>query len=205
LKRTATTGNAILGLLALRPSWSTWELRNQLRRNMRFFWPRAESRILAEVKRLDEEGLAEAKREMVGRRPRTTYSITAAGRRQLAEWLATPPRPTSLESEPVLRTLFGQLGTREQLEVAVAQVEADADALIEVARTVAAEYLAGTAPFQDHVDHRAFVFDYLATHADGMRSWAERTRKTIAHWPELSDQQRREHALALIERRRAVL
>ena len=37
MRRTATTANAILGLLALRPEWSTWELTKQLRRNMRFF------------------------------------------------------------------------------------------------------------------------------------------------------------------------
>jgi DNA-binding PadR family transcriptional regulator len=205
MRRTATTGNAILGLLALRPSWSTWELRNQLRRNMRFFWPRAESRILAELKRLDSEGLAKARRQMVGRRPRTTYSITAKGKRQLQQWLATPPRATTLESEPLLRTLLGQLGTREQLEVAVDQVEADAEMLIDVARAVAHEYLTGTAPFQDHVDHRAFVFDYLATHAEGMRGWAERTRKTLSTWPDLSDDERRDQALELIERRRAAL
>jgi PadR family transcriptional regulator AphA len=205
MHRTATTGNAILGLLALRESWSTWELRNQLRRNMRFFWPRAESRILAELKRLDRDGLAKAHREMQGHRPRTTYKITKKGRRQLQEWLATPPRGTTLESEPLLRVLLGQLGTRGQLERAIAQVEADAAALMEVAQTVADEYLSGTAPFQDHVDHRAFVFDYLATHADGMRGWAERTRTAIDDWPAISDDERRDRALTLIEKRRAAL
>lgn len=205
MRRTATTANAILGLLALRPQWSTWELRNELRRNMRFFWPRAESRILAELKRLDEAGLAKARRELVGRRPRTTYSITKAGREQLKEWLATPPRGTTLESEPLLRVLLGQLGTREQLEIAIDRVEADAEILVETARTVAHEYLTGTAPFQEHVDHRAFVFDYLATHADGMRGWAERTRTAIGEWPALSDGERRDRALALIETRRARL
>ena len=52
-RKTASTANALLGLLALRPEWTTWELTTQLRRNMRFFWPRAESRIPAELKRLD--------------------------------------------------------------------------------------------------------------------------------------------------------
>jgi hypothetical protein len=136
---------------------------------------------------------------MRGRRPRTTYSITRKGNEQLDAWLAAPPRATTLESEPLLRVLLGQLGSREQLARAVEQVEADAAALIDVAGTIADEYLAGTAPFQDHVDHRAFVFDYLATHAEGMRGWAERTKKAIAAWPGLSDGERRDRALALIE------
>src|SRR4051794_18519541 len=52
MRRTATTANAILGLLALQREWSTWELTKQLRRNMRFFWPRAESQIYVEAKGL---------------------------------------------------------------------------------------------------------------------------------------------------------
>src|SRR6266700_1862350 len=103
MRRTATTSNAILGLLALRPQWSTCELATQLRRNMRFFWPRAESRIYEEARALDEKGFARAKRTFHGRRQRTTYSITASGRRQLARWLATPPKATALECEPVVR------------------------------------------------------------------------------------------------------
>ena len=79
-KRTATTANAILGLLALRKEWSTWELTTQLRRNLRFFWPRAESQIYAEVKTLVGRGWARDRQTFVGRRARTNYTITAAGR-----------------------------------------------------------------------------------------------------------------------------
>ena len=46
------------------------------------------------------KGYATAARGYSGKRPRTTYKITAAGRRALKQWLATPPRPTALECEP---------------------------------------------------------------------------------------------------------
>ena len=62
MRRTATTANALLGLLALRPSWTTWELTKQLRRNMRFFWPRVESRIYDEARTLVERGWARDRR-----------------------------------------------------------------------------------------------------------------------------------------------
>jgi PadR family transcriptional regulator AphA len=65
------TANAILGLLALRPEWKTWQLATQLRRNMRFFWPRAESRIYAEARALERAGLTIATKTMHGKRPRT--------------------------------------------------------------------------------------------------------------------------------------
>src|SRR5215472_9353808 len=106
MRRTATTANAILGLLALRPTWSTWELTKQLRRNMRFFWPRAESQIYEEVKTLDGRRWARSRQSFVGKRARTSYTITAAGRKELTAWLASPPRPTALECEPLLRVFL---------------------------------------------------------------------------------------------------
>ena len=197
-RRTATTGNAILGLLALRASWSTWEIRTQLRRNMRFFWPRAESRIYAEAKGLVDKGLARAERTRHGRRIRTTYAITPAGEEALRDWLATPPRGTHLECEPLLRILLGDHGTPDQLERALAQVEADAAEILAVGRTVAREYRAGTAPFQHQVHLRVFVFDFLSSHALMLLGWAARTRAELARWPHSSHEERAERAVRTI-------
>lgn len=198
VRRTATTANALLGLLALRPSWSTWELTTQLRRNMRFFWPRVESRIYDEARTLVARGLARDRRSYTGRRARTNYAITAKGRRELQQWLATPPRGTNLECEPLLRVFLGDLGTTEQLLVALEQVRADGDAILAVGRTVAAEYCTGTAPFQDQVHLRALVFDFLSSHALMLREWADRAEKAIAEWPNLSSSQREKRAQAAI-------
>jgi len=205
MARTATTGNALLGLLALRREWTTWELTTQLRRNMQFFWPRAESRILAELKRLHADGLVRARKEAVGRRPRTVYAITAKGRRELVRWLDAPPRATTLESEPLLRVLLADLGSPAQLRRALDQVEQDAQAILVVGRTVAAEYQAGTAPFQDHVHVRAFVFDFLTTHATGMLGWVQRTRATLDTWPGMDDAERDKRAVRTIVRQARAL
>ena len=189
-KRTATTANAILGLLALRKEWSTWELTTQLRRNLRFFWPRAESQIYAEVKALVARGWARDRQTFVGRRARTSYTITAAGRRALTAWLATPPKPTTLECEPLLRVLLADFSTHEQLGLALDQVRADADAILEVGRVVGAEYLAGAAPFQDQVHIRALVFDFLSHHALMLREWADRTERALKGWEGASTRSR---------------
>lgn len=201
MARTATTANALLGLLALRPEWTTWELATQLRRNMRFFWPRAESRILAELKRLDRDGLVRSRTESVGRRQRTVYAISAKGRRHLAAWLQSTPRGASLESEPVLRILLGGLGSTDDMQRALDRVEQDAHDILEVGRVVAAEYAAGVAPFQDQVHVRGFVFDYLTTHATGMLDWVQRTRLVLHDWPALSDEERAARAVERITAR----
>jgi DNA-binding PadR family transcriptional regulator len=198
-RRTATTANAILGLLALRESWSTWELTKQLRRNMRFFWPRAESQIYQEARQLVAKGHAKATRSYTGRRARTSYAITREGRKALDAWLATPPRPTTLECEPLLRVFLADFATQEQLALAVQQVRDDAHAILDVGRVVGPEYLAGTAPFQDQLHVRAVVFDFLSHHAQMLLDWADRAETAFATWGD-GDAARDKAALAAIHK-----
>src|SRR5215207_6525844 len=88
------TSYAILGHLALRP-WKAYDLSRSINRSLRWFWSRAESRIYAEAARLVTAGLVQASHTAVGARRRTTYSITADGRRALADWLGSPAPPSS--------------------------------------------------------------------------------------------------------------
>src|SRR5437763_16833093 len=87
--RLTTTTYAILGLLAIRP-WTSYELTKQMDRSLGRIWPRAASKLYEEPKKLVDAGLAVGTSEMVGRRPRTMYSITPAGRAAVAEWLHEP-------------------------------------------------------------------------------------------------------------------
>jgi DNA-binding PadR family transcriptional regulator len=203
MRKSGTTAHAILGLLALRPSWSTYELSQQLRRNMRFFWPRAESRIYADAKVLVERGWATSKSIPVGQRTRTVYTITPAGEQALRDWLATPPRATALECEPLLRVFLGDLADTDAMRSALDQARRDAEAVLSVGRRVSDEYLAGTAPFQDQVHLRAFVFDFLSHHALMLQQWADRTEATLNRWPRLSEKQRTALALRTIRTARA--
>ncbi len=75
-----TTSYAILGQLALQP-WTMYDLARQMRINLHYFFPRAESQVYAEPKRLVELGLAVADTEMTGKRARTVYRITDASKR----------------------------------------------------------------------------------------------------------------------------
>jgi DNA-binding PadR family transcriptional regulator len=74
----STTSHAILGQLAWGEA-TTYELVKAMVRNMRFMWPRAESRIYEEAKRLVDAGLAEAHEGSTGRRRATAGP--AGGRR----------------------------------------------------------------------------------------------------------------------------
>src|SRR5437867_4237614 len=109
----STTSYAILGLLAIRP-WTAYELAQQALRSLRFCWPKSESLIYAEPKRLVRLGLATVEHEPAGRRTRARYAITLAGRDALRYWLASAPAPPQLEFEGLLRIMFANQGTSEQ-------------------------------------------------------------------------------------------
>src|SRR5688572_24145566 len=117
------TSYAILGLLAIQ-AWTTYELAQQMQRGLRNFWPRAESRIYEEPKRLVALGLARASNEMTGQRPRTIYRITPKGRRWLARWLeADGGGGPQLEFELLVKVWLAEHGTRSGAQQAVAAIK----------------------------------------------------------------------------------
>src|SRR6266508_3848914 len=139
-----TTSYAVLAQLAVRP-WSTYELARQRVRYFRYVWPRAESAIYREVKRLAAMKLIAGKREYVGKRPRTVYSITEAGRLTLREWLDTPVSPFAMDFEAMIRLFIAPLGTKEQIIGTLEQVRSDAQDMLHFGGAVRQEFLEGRA------------------------------------------------------------
>src|SRR5688572_24106711 len=113
-----TTSYAVLGMLAVRP-WTGYELTQQMRRSLDYCWPKAESVLYDEPRRLVRLGLAQAHREAGDGRPRTRYEITGEGRAALTAWLRTEPGPPRLELEPLLRLLFADHGEPDDLRRAL--------------------------------------------------------------------------------------
>jgi PadR family transcriptional regulator AphA len=195
----STTSYAILGQLVWGEA-TTYELVKAMGRNLRFMWPRAESRIYEEAKRLVDAGLAVAHEGHTGRRKRTVYAITEEGRRALREWLAGPPDALVLEHGPLLRILLGREGRPEDLLEAVASAREHAEAMLAVGTPLAQEYLDGRHPQQDEVHLRSLTFDYLYRWALFNRAWAERTEAEVRRWRDTEpNAAKRRRALARIE------
>jgi DNA-binding PadR family transcriptional regulator len=172
-----TTSYAILGQLALRP-WSAYELTKEMQRNLHYFWPRAESRIYDEIKRLQGAGLATSTPSFTGRRRRMTYEITAAGRRALASWLEEDPLSgVALESEGLLRIF--EATAPQHMRAAVETIRAQAAEILPKLVSVGQEYLEERAPFQDRVRWRAYINDFLTSYALMLEEWAQRTEHAI--------------------------
>jgi DNA-binding PadR family transcriptional regulator len=109
------TSYAVLGLLAVRPR-SAYDLVRQIKRsNIRLIWPRAESKLYEEPKTLVAHGLAVAGVARTGARRRTVYRITPRGRQALRGWLDEPGAALLLEFEGMVKVVYGDFGTKEQL------------------------------------------------------------------------------------------
>ena len=191
-----TTSYAVLAQLAIRP-WSTYELAQQRVRYFRYVWPRAESAIYREVKRLAAMDLAAARREYVGKRPRTLYSITDPGRQVLRAWLGTPVSPFAMDFEAMIRLFIAPLGTKEQLVVTLEQVRGDAQEMLAFGGAVKQEFLDGRAVTQDQAHIRALAVDFFISLLNTVNDWAERTLAEIQGWKDLSPDGKNDRALEI--------
>jgi PadR family transcriptional regulator, regulatory protein AphA len=177
-----TTSYALLGLLAIK-SWTSYELTQQMQRSLRRFWPRAESKLYEEPKKLAAQGLVTGAVQTVGRR-RTVYTITDDGRRELARWLSRPGEGPVLESEQLLKVFFAEHGTKQDLLATLADVRAWGEQRAAEDAAIARGYLAGQGPFQARAAQLALVGRYSADLAEMNRRWAEWATAVVEQWPE---------------------
>ena len=180
-----TTSYAVLAQVAVRP-WSTYELAQQRVRYFRYVWPSAESAIYREAKRLASMGLIEGTKEYTGKRARTVYSITEAGKEALTAWLGTPVSPFSMVFEAMLRVFVAPLGTKDELTGTLKQVQADAQDMLRFGGEVKQEFIDGINVTQDQVYIRAIAVDFFVSHLNTVAAWAERTLAEIETWDDLT-------------------
>jgi DNA-binding PadR family transcriptional regulator len=181
--RATTTSYAILGLLAVR-SWTTYELTQQMDRSLGRIWPRAASKLYEEPKKLVALGWARATEERVGRRPRTTYSITSKGRRALARWLQEPGAGPVLEWEQLLKIQFADQGTRTDALATLAAAREWAIERNEENLAAGRAYAAGTGPFQERAAVNALNGRILTDLYAMVRDWAEWATGIVETWPD---------------------
>ena len=175
------TSFAVLGLLAIQP-WATYDLAKLMQRSLHFFWPRAESNLYAEPKRLVATGLAEARAEWNGDRRRTVYSITDRGREALREWLATPPADARVESEAHLRLLYANYGSVGDLLNAIQSIQDDAQRTIDHYTQLLLEYGRGEGLFPERIHVNALVGSLSIEQARAAVRWAGWAREAVGTW-----------------------
>jgi PadR family transcriptional regulator, regulatory protein AphA len=97
----------LLGLLTVAPM-SGYDLGQNIRTSVGFFWNESYGQIYPNLKTLAAEGLVTSKTErQKGKPDRHIYSITKKGRERLAAWLAVAPQPEIPRNELLLKLFFG--------------------------------------------------------------------------------------------------
>ena len=117
-------------------------------------------------------GLATSREEWTGSRRRTIYSITDSGREALAEWLASSSSRQRYESEALLKVLFAENGTKDDLLATIRAIREDAFAVREHFLRFADVYEAGDGQYPDRFDLSALAARLLCEQQAVTARWA---------------------------------
>jgi PadR family transcriptional regulator, regulatory protein AphA len=179
----STTSYAVLGLLAIKP-WTTHELVQQVDRSLRRLWPRAQSKLYEEPKKLVAHGFARAADDPVGKRRRTRYTITPDGRRALAAWVQQPGAGPALEFEQLVKIHFSDSGTKADiLENLAAARQWVAEQNVENLATARA-YLAGDGQFPQRAALNQLTGRFLTDYYAMVDQWAAWAAEIVEAWPD---------------------
>lgn len=175
------TSYAVLGLLCV-SEWSAYDLVRQVERGWTDTWPRAVSGIYREPKKLVEHGYATERSEPSTRRSRTVYIATDAGRTAFREWLDSDCAEPKLEAEALLRVLFAEHGTKDQLLAAIESVGAYGRRRSEALLRQGEEYLSGETAFPDRLHVLQLVGGFHAFYLGALTEWSRWASTEVARW-----------------------
>jgi len=178
-----TAAYITLGLLTSQ-DWSAYQLAEQVGRGVDQLWPRADRQRYITPKRLEEEGLVTSRTEPSGKRTRTIYSITPAGRTELSRWLSRESRPPMLEFEGMIRVLLGDQGSIDDLRATLETMHHQATAARKLFAAHAST-LAGTADtFPERRHLLAMANRFMIGHYEHIIEWSAWALQQTATWPD---------------------
>lgn len=178
-----TTTYGVLGLLAVRP-YSTYELTKAMGLSVGRVWPRAESKLFEEPKKLVEHGYAKARQEKVGRRPRTVYSITPGGRRALAAWLAQPGAGPAIEFEGLVKLMFADHGSRDDALETIARAKAWAVTMNTESIAAGERFAEGEGRYEERRATTLLIGAFLTDFYALVAQWADWAEAEVTSWPD---------------------
>ena len=181
-----TSGYAVLALLDLKP-WTGYELTHQAQRSLRYAWPKSERLLYSEPKKLVELGYATVHQEEQSNRTRNVYTITEQGRQALKVWTTTRTQPPRLEIEALLRLLFADQGSTEDVLGALNEFEEDIGEHHQAIVELMASYLDGGHPFPQRTHLSVLFATFQIEIFKTIERWIDFARDEIEEWPTTQD------------------
>src|SRR5919112_1910404 len=169
------TAYVILGMVSREPR-SGYEIKALVDDSTRFFWAASYGQIYPELRRLAEAGLVEAESQPTGRRKRTLYRLTDAGREELRRWLDLATARLEVRDEGLLKLFFAGAAepgrAAEIIDAKQRLMEEKVATLREIEPLAAA--LASSDPFPH------MVLRYGLESSEWAIDWCERARAELA-------------------------
>lgn len=179
----STTAHALAGLLTLR-SWTAYELTGQMRRALRWAWPRTEANLYNEIKGLVPHGLATSEEEVSGGRVRKRYQATEHARAAVGEWLRTAPAPVQVQFETLLRVFLADQGSMADLQNSIAATRRQTyEAIAEILPTVE-EYAGANPPYPGRAHLNVLFIVFMADFFRTVLEWCDKVDEEVATWPD---------------------
>ncbi|MEZ5144523.1 MAG: hypothetical protein R2726_18725 [Acidimicrobiales bacterium] len=126
------------------------------------------------------------------------YSITPAGQDALRGWLATGSAVPRFQNEPLLRVLFADHGTVEDLRRVLAELRSHVADRRRLGIAQMAPYLDGEGLFQERAHIVVLVADLVSRIMGALDDWAASVEQIAADWDTT-------HALGMTDDARALL
>jgi DNA-binding PadR family transcriptional regulator len=178
-----TTSYVMLGLLTFR-EMSGYDLKLLADRSIKYFyWSPTKSQIYSELRRLETHGLVTMREVVQQQRPdKRIYTITAAGRAAMEQWLGqTDIKPDTYKSQLLLKLFFGHLASPQTLITLLEQRQQELEKFLEWCKEKKHDL---EEQLEEPVDEASLIFPLYTlqntlakAHAD--LSWAETTLKAL--------------------------
>lgn len=124
------TAYVILGVLQYGPK-SGYDIKARVDISTRFFFSASYGQIYPELKRLRARKLISGTSHKTGRRARTVYELTDAGRERLREWMLSPGAGIEIRDEGLLKVFLSGTLSREEQAGRVDAMRAEREAQLE--------------------------------------------------------------------------
>ena len=178
MRATGPTSNALLGLLTFNPM-SGYDIRQLIPESIGHFWNESYGSIYPALNALTAEGLVAKKTERKKGRPdRNVYSLTEAGRMQLAEWLGIPVAPTVPRNELLLKVFFGAHATPSVLREHVLAHRQDHEAALDLYSSMIRK-LKKNEIDDPQLPFWSMTLSYGCHQCEAIVAWCEKTLKEL--------------------------
>jgi DNA-binding PadR family transcriptional regulator len=183
------TSYALLALLSRR-SWSAYELNKHMQNSvLRAYWPRTESHVYSEPKKLVKAGLVTCTEEDGRGRGRTVYHITDEGRQRLRQWLAEPTDSFAMQQfEGMVKFICADAGDaaglRQVLEDIRSRALRDAEAALHGIRSAER---ADAPEGESGMPFNALAINFLIDHIESRIRWVDEVQALLAQMDDTAD------------------